>query len=140
MTESVRWICPTCNVTVTTPFCGHCGEEPLAPRDLTLHGLGEKLLHALTSVDARAMRSAGKLLCHPGELTLAWTKGVRKLYVAPFQLFLIANVLFFGVQWLTSENVFSSSRLTSSPPGLERSGSRVVGAATGSDAQGFRAI
>jgi Protein of unknown function (DUF3667) len=109
MAASVHWTCPTCNVTVTTPFCPHCGEEPLAPGDLSLRGLGEKLLHALTSIDARAMRSAGKLLCHPGELTLAWTRGVRKLYVAPLQLFLIANVLFFGVQWLTSENVFSSS-------------------------------
>jgi hypothetical protein len=109
MTASVNWTCPTCNVPVTTPFCAHCGEEPWAPRDLTLRGLGEKLLHALTSIDARTMRSTWKLLRHPGELTLAWTRGVRKSYVAPFQLFLIANILFFGVQWLTSENVFSSS-------------------------------
>jgi hypothetical protein len=29
--------------------------------------------------------------------------------VAPFQLFLIANVIFFALQWLTSESVFSSS-------------------------------
>jgi hypothetical protein len=55
MTDSVHWTCPTCNVTVTTPFCARCGEEPLVPRDLTLRGLGEKLLHALTSIDARAM-------------------------------------------------------------------------------------
>ena len=109
MTDSVKWTCPTCNVPVTTHFCAHCGEEPLAPRDLTLRGLGEKLLHALTSIDARTMRSAWKLLRHPGELALTWTRGVRKSYVAPFQLFLIANVIFFGVQWLTSENVFSSS-------------------------------
>ena len=105
----MNWTCPTCNVPVTTHFCARCGEEPLAARDLTLRGLGEKLLHALTSIDARTMRSAWKLLRHPGELTLAWTRGVRKSYVAPFQLFLIANILFFGVQWLTSENVFSSS-------------------------------
>jgi hypothetical protein len=62
MTDSVNWICPTCNVTVTTHFCARCGEEPVAPRDLTLRGLGEKLLHALTSIDARTMRSAWKLL------------------------------------------------------------------------------
>jgi hypothetical protein len=109
MADSVNWICPTCNVTVTTYFCARCGEEPVAPRDLTLRGLGEKLLHALTSIDARTMRSAWKLLRHPGELTLAWARGVRKSYVAPFQLFLIANVLFFAVQGLTSQNVFSSS-------------------------------
>ncbi len=109
MTDSVRWTCPTCKVVVTTPFCARCGEEPLPPRDLTLHGLAEKLLHAVTSIDARAARSAWCLLRRPGELTVAWTSGVRKPYVAPFQLFLIANVLFFALQWFTGENVFSSS-------------------------------
>jgi len=107
--SNLRWTCPTCRVTVTTPFCARCGEEPLPPRDLTLRGLAEKSLHAFTSIDARAARSAWKLLRHPGELTLAWVTGIRKLYVAPFQLFLIANVLFFATQWATKENVFSSS-------------------------------
>jgi hypothetical protein len=108
MADRVHWSCPTCGVTVTTPFCARCGEEPLPPRDLTLRGLAEKLLHALTSIDARATRSAWQLVRRPGELTLAWTRGVRKAYVAPFQLFLIANVLFFALQWLTGENVLSS--------------------------------
>jgi Protein of unknown function (DUF3667) len=109
MTNSVRWTCPKCKMAVTTPFCAGCGEEPLPPRDLTLRGIAEKLLHAVTSIDARAARSAWCLLRHPGELTVAWTSGLRKPYVAPFQLFLIANVLFFALQWLTGENVFSSS-------------------------------
>src|SRR5262245_41969909 len=109
MANNVCWTCPTCKVGVTTPFCARCGEEPLAPRDLTLRGLAEKLLHALTSIDARAARSAWCLLRRPGELTLAWATGVRKPYVAPFQLFLIANVIFFAVQSLTGENIFSSS-------------------------------
>jgi hypothetical protein len=109
MTNSLRWTCPKCKVVVTTPFCAHCGEEPLPPRDLTLRGIAEKLLHAVTSIDARAARSAWCLLRRPGDLTVAWTSGLRKPYVAPFQLFLIANVLFFALQWLTGENVFSSS-------------------------------
>jgi hypothetical protein len=109
MTDGVKWACPTCKVIVTTPFCARCGEEPVAPRDLTLRGLAEKLLHTFTSIDARVARSASLLVRHPGELTLAWTSGVRKPYVAPFQLFLIANVLFFALQSLTGENVFSSS-------------------------------
>ena len=104
-----RWICPTCKVPVTTSFCARCGEEPIPPRDLTLRGLAEKLGNALTNIDARATRSAWKLLRHPGELTLAWISGIRKPYVAPFQLFLLANVLFFAIQWATAENVFSSS-------------------------------
>lgn len=105
----MTWSCPTCKVTVTTPFCARCGEEPLPPRDLTLRGLAEKVVHALTSIDARTARSAWQLLRHPGQLTVAWARGVRKPYVAPFQLFLIANVLFFAIQWATRENVFSSS-------------------------------
>jgi len=103
------WTCPACNVTVTTPFCATCGEERLPAHDLTLRGLAKKLLHGLTSIDARAARSSWKLLHRPGELTLAWVSGIRKPYVAPFQLFLIANLLFFAVQWATGENVFSSS-------------------------------
>jgi len=102
------WVCPTCKVPVPTRYCAQCGEEPLAPADLTLRGLAAKVLHALTSIDARAARSARVLLRRPGDLTLAWVSGIRKPYVAPFQLFLIANVIFFAVQWATGENVFSS--------------------------------
>jgi hypothetical protein len=105
----VRWTCPACKVAVTTPYCGLCGEEPLQARDLTIRGLAEKIVHALTDVDARVARSAWKLLRNPGELTRAWASGIRKPYVAPFQLFLLANVLFFAIQWATGENVFSST-------------------------------
>ena len=80
----------------------------MSPRDLTLRGMLDKLVHALTSFDARTMRSFSTLVRRPGKLTLAWTSGVRKPYVAPFQLFLIANVLFFAIQGLTGESVFSS--------------------------------
>jgi hypothetical protein len=109
MDGAISWICPSCRMIVTTPFCSSCGEEPLAPRDLTLRGLAEKVIQALTSIDARAARSGGKLLRHPGQLTLAWMSGMRKAYVAPSQLFLIANLLFFALQSLTNQNVFSSS-------------------------------
>ena len=52
MTDSVNWTCPTCNVLVRTHFCAHCGEEPLARRDLTSRGLGEKML-------AQSLRAEG---------------------------------------------------------------------------------
>jgi len=109
MTDTVPWTCPTCRTRVPTPFCAQCGEEPIAPHDLTLRGLAEKLLHAISSIDARAARTAWCLVRRPGRLTLSWLDGVRKPYIAPFQLFLIANVLFFGLQSLTGMNVFSST-------------------------------
>ena len=109
MSNAANWTCPSCHKAVPTPFCAQCGEEPLLPHDLTLRGLAEKLLHAFTSIDARVLRTALCLLRFPGKLTLAWTAGVRKPYVAPFALFLIANAIFFGVQWLTGANIFSST-------------------------------
>jgi len=109
MTEAANWTCPTCDKAVPTPFCPQCGEEPLQARDLTFRGLAEKLLHAFTSIDARVLRTALCLLRYPGQLTLAWTAGARKPYVAPFALFLLANAIFFGVQWLSGANIFSST-------------------------------
>jgi hypothetical protein len=103
------WTCPACRSAVGTRYCATCGEEPMPARDLTLRGLAEKVFHAFTSIDARLLRTVRVLLRQPGELTRAWVAGVRRPYVAPFQLFLIANVFFFTVQWLTGENVFSSS-------------------------------
>jgi Protein of unknown function (DUF3667) len=103
------WQCPTCRVVVTTAFCPRCGEAPIEPRELTLLGLGEKLFSAFTSIDTRTARTVWCLLRRPGALTLAWIDGVRKPYVAPITLFLLVNVLFFAVQSLTGESVFSSS-------------------------------
>lgn len=80
----------------------------MSPRDLTLRGLAEKSFHAFTSIDAKLLRTARVLFLRPGELTRAWVAGIRRAYVAPFQLFLIANVFFFAMQWATGENVFSS--------------------------------
>ena len=108
MTEASGWTCPACNDLVPTPYCARCGEGPLVERDLTFRGLAGNLVHALTSIDARVLRTTRRLLRHPGELTREWSIGVRKPYVAPFQLFLIANVIFFAIQSLTGEIVFSS--------------------------------
>jgi cellulose synthase/poly-beta-1,6-N-acetylglucosamine synthase-like glycosyltransferase len=109
MNSAVSWTCPACSRTIDSRYCATCGEEPQSPRDLTLRGLAEKIVQALTSVDAKVVRTTWKLLRGPGELTLSWTRGLRKPYVAPFQLFLLANVIFFALQSLTGETVFSST-------------------------------
>jgi hypothetical protein len=103
------WTCPTCKASVTTRFCPRCGEEPAKPHDLTFRGFAEKAFHAFTSIDARTLRSIRTLLWRPGELTVAWVNGIRKPYVLPLSLFLIANVAFVAAQWLTGQHVFNSS-------------------------------
>jgi hypothetical protein len=103
------WTCPTCRTSVATRFCPTCGESPVSPREHTLRGIAERLLQAFTSIDTKTARSIWALLRHPGQLTVSWMRGVRKPYVAPITLFLLVNVLFFAVQSLTGEAVFSST-------------------------------
>jgi hypothetical protein len=103
------WTCPSCDVHVSSRFCPRCGEEVVAPPDLSLRGLLGKLFHAATSIDGKVMRTFWRLVRSPGELTSAYVTGRRKPFVAPFQLFLLANVLFFAVQSLTSTTVFGAN-------------------------------
>jgi hypothetical protein len=94
---------------VATPFCPRCGEAPVSPREYSLRGVAERLLHAFTSFDSKTARSVWALVRHPGLLTVSWMQGVRQAYVRPITLFLIVNVLFFAVQSMSGETVFSST-------------------------------
>ncbi len=102
------WTCPACELGVATPFCPRCGEGAPEPRHLELRGLVGALVHELTSIDGRLLRSLWWLLRRPGALTLAYVRGDRKRTIAPLQLFLLSNVLFFLVQSWTGINVFST--------------------------------
>ncbi|HEV7714907.1 MAG TPA: DUF3667 domain-containing protein [Steroidobacteraceae bacterium] len=76
--------------------------------DLGLRHLLVDLFHTLTDVDSRLIRSIRRLLFQPGALTTAYLEGPRNPYIAPFQLFLLANVLFFAVQSVISFKIFST--------------------------------
>lgn len=102
------WFCPNCKSDVATPFCAICGERPIQPQDLTLRGVFDRLLQAVTSVDGRVARTFAQLLRRPGTLTRAYVDGQRKPWAPPFQIFLIANVLFFAVQWATGINILGA--------------------------------
>jgi hypothetical protein len=93
---------------VESPFCSQCGERLLEPRDLTLRGLLERIFHAVTNLDGRTLRTSWDLLRRPGALTAAYLGGKRKPYLAPFQVFLLANVLFFAVQSVSNSSVFGT--------------------------------
>ncbi len=103
------WTCPSCRTPVTTTYCASCGERALRAHDLTLRGLAHQAALAIVSVDGRLVRSVSCLLRHPGELTRAYMRGQRKPYIAPLQLFLVANVLFFAMQSMSGEKILSTS-------------------------------
>jgi hypothetical protein len=103
------WVCPTCKTPVASAYCPACGESPLPARDLSLRALFFQLVHELTSIDGRLVRSLQALFTRPGALTVAYAEGPRKPFLGPIQLFLITNVVFVAVQSLTGTNVFSST-------------------------------
>ena len=92
------WTCTTCSCAISTSFCPGCGEQRPSERDLTLRGLVDQMAEALSNVDSRLLRSVRCLVTRSGALTAAYLRGQRKPYILPFQLFVMANLLFFAVQ------------------------------------------
>jgi hypothetical protein len=91
-----------------THFCGRCGEKRLDHHDLTIGGLVGHALESLTHVDGRVFRSVHDLVLRPGTLTAAYMRGQRRPYLAPFQLFVVTNVLFFVLQSALGFQVLSN--------------------------------
>ena len=109
MTETRPWTCPTCRTLQRTPFCPGCGERPLRPRELSLHGLAHEAFEALTDIDGRLLNSFRCLVSRPGALTVSFVEGRRKPYIGPVALFFVANVLFFAIESMTGGLVFSTT-------------------------------
>ncbi len=94
---SVEGTCPSCQAAASGRFCSVCGEES-SKHDLSLRHL---LSHAAGEVfhyDSKMFRSFRLLLARPGLLTSEYLRGCRKPYLHPFQLFFIANLIYFFVQ------------------------------------------
>ena len=103
------WSCPTCGAAVRARYCGACGERRLEPGDLRVLALFAQAFESLTHTDGRVFRTFKALLLRPGELTLAYAQGRRKSYIAPFQVFLITNVVFFFGQSLLGFQALSNT-------------------------------
>lgn len=100
--------CATCGAAIATPFCPGCGEQRASERHYTLRHLGEELFETLFHADGRAIRTVRTLITRPGELTAAYMRGTRRPYIAPLQLFFLANVVFFVWVAITHTNMFST--------------------------------
>ena len=87
--------CVTCGAAAGTPYCASCGERRAADRPRSLAALVEEIWDAFSPVDGRIGRTLWSLVRRPGELTVAYMRGVRAPYMPPLRLFLIVNVLFF---------------------------------------------
>jgi len=60
------WTCPICNTEVLTPFCSGCGERPPNARDLTLRGLFDQLVQAISDSADPVLQKPAAVRCSRG--------------------------------------------------------------------------
>jgi hypothetical protein len=110
-----NWICPSCqHANAPLEYCPVCGERYLNPHRLTLIGIAEQAVESLFHGDARIPRTLRALVFQPGRITQAWARGERRGWMAPFQLFLFLNVIFFLAQSAAGISVGTVAQLTPS--------------------------
>ena len=97
MNNSVQ-TCSNCGLKMAGKFCNHCGQKRIEQSERTLKHLFGQLFDDLFNWDNRVWRTFGTLFYYPGKLTDAFAKGQRKKYLRPFQLFILANLIYFLVQ------------------------------------------
>src|SRR5262249_45779011 len=90
--------CPTCGATVSSKFCPDCGEKEFSAADLSIGHFFNHALGEFFHFDSKILRSFRLLFTRPGFLTAEYLRGCRKPYLHPFQLFFIANIIYFLLQ------------------------------------------
>ncbi len=106
MTEPAR--CANCAEPLAGKFCFRCGEKRVGPADHTLRRFVEHLFEAFTHADGKIFLTLRSLLTRPGRLTADYLRGKRKPYIAPLQLFLICNLIFFLLHPLIGSNTLTT--------------------------------
>lgn len=84
--------CPNCNATNFHKYCAECGQKRPEDADYSLRGVVIAAIQRVTQYDGRLLRTVRTLLSAPGQLERDHFEGRRARYVAPFELFVIANV------------------------------------------------
>ena len=92
------WRCATCSATGNGAYCAACGEKRPSPHDFSLHHFFTHALGEFFHFDSKIFRTLRLLFTRPGFLAAEYTRGCRKPYLHPFQVFFVANLLYFLLQ------------------------------------------
>jgi hypothetical protein len=92
--------CHNCGVSLVGRFCARCGQED-RPLDPALADVAGELVHELSSLDSRVLRSVRRLFFSPGFLTTEHFAGRRVAWVSPVRLYLIFSVAYFAITAFT---------------------------------------
>src|SRR6185437_12454881 len=104
---SAAWTCVTCGRIASDTYCSHCGERRHECRDISIHHVLGEVVEAFFHLDSKVFLTMRTLLLRPGRLTAEYFQGRRKPYMAPLQLFLVCNLLFFVLEPLTGLEIMA---------------------------------
>lgn len=108
MSEANLNLCVNCQAPVHDKFCSFCGEKKFNQDLLSYQKLLKQLVESLTDIDGRVICSFRLLLLKPGQLVNDYSNGIRKNRLNPFQIFVLANIVYFLALSLTGQNTFNT--------------------------------
>lgn len=104
--------CTNCDASVDASdrFCRHCGQKVLLPEHRRFGALLGQVFEELTSINGRFLPTFARLVFRPGSLSLAYRRGQWRRYLAPINVFLLANLAFFLAPSLTDYSLTLSDQ------------------------------
>ncbi len=87
--------CPSCHTEFKGRYCYQCGEKKVVESDFTLKHIFGEGFSFITNLDSKLYRTFVGLMFKPGFLVNEYLEGKRNVYMKPFQVFILASILFF---------------------------------------------
>lgn len=109
MDDSAKAGCVSCGAEGDGRFCSQCGELRLNEKDRRLSAFVQRTFREITDVDSRFLKTVRRLVLSPGHLTAEFSRGRRKPYLGPVQLFLLVNIVYFVMQPLSSYTGYNTT-------------------------------
>jgi len=88
--------CASCGAKLKGEYCRKCGEKKIVPeRDFSVTKFLTQTVGHIVHFDSKLLRTCWLLFSKPGFLTTEWIAGRRVRYMKPWQLFVVAGLLFY---------------------------------------------
>jgi hypothetical protein len=100
--------CVSCDESRPGRYCASCGEKRVGSEDRKLRHIAAHGVEMATNANGTVFLTLRTLFSFPGRLTADYFRGKRKPYMAPLQLFLLANLIYFLLHPLIGSNTLTT--------------------------------